>query len=206
MSANLIANLSNSNAVKRKAIAAVTEAKLPHLSFMETNRLVEKGLFVSQCEVSELSYEYSIPDLSFLTQKNGESYLTPTFFSKSYPEIQWQLKIFPKGYNKDTENYLSIFLQLKSSKDPPVVAVYKLTVINSDGVEVLSWLTNSPHPYTHSAPSFGWTKMASLDQLKGSQSNGLKLICQLICQVKRSWLISFTRYYYGLHFITISCL
>lgn len=79
------------------------------------NRLIEKARFVSHCEVAELSYEYSIPDLRLMPQINGELLYTPTFFSKSHPKTPASSGNW-RSIQKETEKILKTFWVFSSVK------------------------------------------------------------------------------------------
>jgi len=155
-------------------------------SNVTSDRRVEHVQSVSQRDVAELVFEHTIHDLSLLPQKNGEAYFTQVFHAKSNPSIQWKLEIFPKGsINPDGKDHLSLFLHrvVVKSKDPPVVGVYKIILQQRDGKTICSKSCQQPLQFTDTAYSYGFSKFIKLDQLLGS--NGLKIICQVVCEVKR---------------------
>ena len=166
-------------------------------STVVADRIVENVRSVSLREVVELAYEYYFPDISLLPQKNGQSYFTPIFFSKSHPSVKWCLQIYPKGEIENDENHMSIFLdRVLSEEDAPVVALFKITLMR-DREEIVS-LMGEPQKYSHSKPGYGWGHFISLDKLRGAINNNcrneLKLHCQLVCEVRRSWATSFAKY------------
>ena len=75
-----------------------------------SQNLVEVAGAVSQPEIVELSYEYTIPDLSLVAQKPGECVFSPIFFAKSHPGIQWRLIICPNGKNERSKGPLESLL------------------------------------------------------------------------------------------------
>ena len=153
-------------------------------SNVPTDRIVEHVQSVSQRQVAELVFEHCIHDLSLLSQKNGEAYLTEVFYARSHPSIKWQLEVFPKGSSTEEKDYFSIFLKRVMIKtDPPVVAVYKIILQQRDGKTICSKSCQQPLQFTDTAYSYGFSKFIKLDQLLGS--NCLKIICQVVCEVKR---------------------
>ena len=151
-------------------------------------RLVEKARAFSQPELVELTFEYTIPDLSLLPQKNGEGVCSPSFYAKSHENIKWCFQIYPNGNSEESKGHLSVFLYNKSVQENsilPVTAKYKVTVLKNG--EVIRCATSGYNEFTSRSFSWGWIKFLSLDQLKseGNQETELNFVCQLVCEVKR---------------------
>ena len=143
----------------------------------------------------ELLYQYSIADLSLLPQKTGEPYFTPTYFSKSHPNMKWRLQIYPNGVTEEVQDYLSLFLNRADigEEEPNVVAVFK--ILRKE--QIHSRLSQPTQQYNHLSPSFGLLRCVHLDLFKNEkskESSSLKIICHLICEVQRTWVTNFAKY------------
>ena len=162
--------------------------------------LIENARAVSQSEIVRLTYEYWIPEFSLLPKKIGEPITSPQFYSRSYPNICWALKIYPIGRCEESNGHLGIFLYAdfkgKESSNMSVIAWFKLAIF-SNGEENVS--RQHPEPLKFTANSnWGWEKMRSFYQLQTVDSNRqledeLKIVCSLVFEVKREWITHFRR-------------
>ena len=179
---------------KRKIVVmpTTTGAKRTNAS----HRLVENFTAVSQPEIVQLNYEYTIPDFSLLPQKTGEFVLSPPFFSTKHKHLEWQLVIFPYGADEDCKGYLSLFLEFKAVTEEKgsVVAIpaYLTLTVFKNGDEVG---TDSFIRLFSSKKSHGWVKFLKLNDLKSncSEENELKIFCSLVFDVKRNWIFNLER-------------
>ena len=164
-------------------------ASLSSFSIGPSQRLVEKARAVSQPEIEELSYEYTIPDLSLVPQKPGECVSSSVFHAKSHANIAWKLKIYPNGILEDSQGHLSINLRRSFLRDQDktlsaaksVGACYKISLLKN-GKEIVSKMADD---YSCSSNNFGWSKFLSLDQLKGVNNAELKIVCSLVFEADR---------------------
>ena len=159
-------------------------------------RLVEKARAFSRPELVELTFEYTIPDLSLLPQKNGEGVCSPSFYAKSHENVKWYLKIYPNGRTEESIGYLDLFLVNKSVQENsilPVTAKYQLTILKNG--EKTKYASSGYHEFTSSRCGLGWGQLLSLDKLKsdGNRETVLNLVCHLICEVKRVCLTDSSR-------------
>ena len=160
---------------------------------------LESARAVSQREVIELSYEYTIPDFNLLPQETGDILVSPVFFAKSHPNLQWCLQIYPKGDCEETKDRMSVFVArvYQTKKDLPVIARCKFTVFRN-GKEIISRWT-PPLQFSLSMKNDGWgmPKFLSLDKLESDNNNqqGKEVIvaCHLVCEVQRVWVTSFSK-------------
>ena len=163
-----------------------------------SHRLVEKIRTVSQPEMVELSYEYTIPDLSLLSQKIGEHIEIPAFKSKSHPDIMWCLWIYPNGNSEKSKGSLSVFLEriCKEEDEEKCVPCYFKVCVLRNGVEIVDQLY---HLFQSKTSNWGWLKFCSLDRLKsegnqiGKDNHYLKIVCSLVFEAKRNWLTNLDR-------------
>jgi hypothetical protein len=164
-------------------------ASLSSFSIGPSQRLVEKARAVSQPEIVELSYEYTIPDLSLLPQNSGKFISSPVIYAKSHKHILWKLRIYPNGDLEDTQGHLSLYLKRSfrdKEKIPNVSACYKISLLKN-GKEIVS---RQADDYFNSLSCVGWCKFLSLDQLKGVNNAELKIVCSLVFEAERVTTVS----------------
>jgi len=166
------------------------------LNHATSKRLVENTRASSQCEIVVLNFEYTIPDFNLLPQGNGQYLVTPSFFSKSHPDILWNIVIYPRGKDEQSRGYTSLFLErVTQANDCDVVARYKQTVLRN-GKEVLCEWFDPPHHFIRNSSSIGFPKYLSLNQLlRGDNSKAIevKIIGHLIFEIGRKWIASVAR-------------
>ena len=64
------------------------------------------------------------------------------------------------------------------------------------GEQIHSGLCHPPEQYNHLSPSFGLPRCTYLDLYKNEklkETSSLKIICQLICEVHRTWVTNFAK-------------
>ena len=170
-----------------------SEAMLNHSS---VKRLIENARASSQCEIVELTFEYTIPDFNLLPQGNGQYLLTPSFFSKSHPDILWNLVIYPRGKDEQSRGFTSLFLErVTKVNNADVVARYKQTVLRNGKVVVSEWF-DPPHHFIRNSLSIGFPKYLSLNQLLSGDNSKVievKIIGHLIFEIGRNWITSVAR-------------
>ena len=170
-----------------------SEAMLNHSS---AKRLIENARASSQCEIVELTFEYTIPDFNLLPQGNGQYLLTTSFFSKSHPDILWNLVIYPRGKDEQSRGFTSLFLErVTKVNNADVVARYKQTVLRNGKVVVSEWF-DPPHHFIRNSLSIGFPKYLSLNQLLSGDNSKVievKIIGHLIFEIGRNWITSVAR-------------
>ena len=148
-------------------------------------------LVISQREVVQHSYEYTIPDINLLPQKIDQHFDSPAFFANSHPDIQWCLRMYPKGC-WDTSKFAVELRNVTLKEKLPVVVKCQFSFFNN-GVEIQSEWAHFTNLYT-SPDSFPLHIQVSLDKLKRTNDqNELKIVCLLVCEVQRSWFTKFPR-------------
>lgn len=170
-----------------------SEAMLNH---SPSKRWIESVRASSQCEIVELTFEYTIPNFNLLPQGNGNYLVTPSFFSKSHPDILWNLVIYPRSKDEQSRGYTSLFLErVTKVNNVDVVARYKQTVL-LNGKEVLSEWFDPHHHFIRNSSSIGFPKYLRINHLlRGDNSKviELKIIGHLIFEVNRQWITSVAR-------------
>ena len=168
--------------VKRKRESGTpTAVKKANLSINSSSssggshRLVEKIRTVSQPEMVDLSYEYTIADVSLLPQNPGDFVSSPCFHAKMHPSIKWHLQIYPNGNNEESRGYLSIYLYCTNLKQEekavPVVAHFKFTVFKN-GEKLGSAISKKPRPFTDTERNWGFKKCLGLNQPQSKNQSG----------------------------------
>ena len=161
---------------------------------------VEKITVVSQPEMVELSYEYTLTDPCLLPQKTGEFILSKIFHAKSHPDIQWQLVIFPNGQSAEKDKgHLSLFIMrvyVNEEEDQSIFPV-DLTFTALRNGEELKTSSNKGIILLSPDKMKGLFKFLNRDDMKsedGQSSSELKIICTLIYAAKRNWISTYARY------------
>jgi len=161
--------------------------------------LIENARAVSQSEIVSLTY--AIPEFSLLPKKIGEHLPCCEFYSRSYPNICWGLKIYPIGRSEESINHLGIFVCVdfkgKESSSMSVIAWLKVILLKN-GKEIVSRQHTGSLKFTANS-NWGWEKVQSLDQLQTIDNNQqqegtLQIFCNLVFEVKRDCITYFGRY------------
>ena len=138
-----------------------------------------------------MNYDWVIEEPSFLTQKSGESFCSPIFNAKADGTISWRLKIFPRGFNEESKDHLSLYLErvVGDKKDSPVT-VKSNWLVTENGSVIFSKSDELQTVGLAPLPSFfGWDKVVELAVIKRTLDmfdtlnetvDELKISCQLI--------------------------
>ena len=162
------------------------------------HHLVERARSVSRPELVELTFKYTISDLSLLPQRTRQVVFSPLFCAKSHENIKWQLQVYPNGDSEVSKGHLGLFLLNKSVKDnliPPVSAGFKFVILKS-GQEIETGINSYRVEFTSNFSSWGSKKFLSLDQLKNvdiNQENELTIVCSIVFEAKRVCLMEPSR-------------
>jgi len=115
--------------IKKPEETVPTQSKL----YTKSKHLVESGRAVSQRDVIELNYEFTIPDFNLLPQETGNYLTSPVFFAKSHPNICWCLQVYPKGDCEASKDHISLFVArvYRSKEDLPVIARCKFSLLRN---------------------------------------------------------------------------
>ena len=105
--------------------------------------------------------------MALLPQKNGESFYSPIFFAKSNEKIRWRLKICPRGAYKDSEDYLSLYLErVLSEDDAPVSVESEWAVFTNFDKEIFSKSSvKKTLGFPPLSSHFGWDKVVEVDSV-----------------------------------------
>ena len=123
------------------------EPKVVFLNRIATNpRLVEKATVICQREVVQHTYKYTIPDINLLPQKIDQHFDSPAFFANSHPDIQWCLRMYPKGC-WDTSKFAVELRNSKLIEKLPAVVKCQFSFFNN-GVEIHSESAHLTNLYT----------------------------------------------------------
>ncbi|XP_054581093.1 speckle-type POZ protein-like [Eptesicus fuscus] len=88
------------------------------------------------CSVEEAAEEH---------REMGEVIQSSTFSSEANDQLKWCLRVYPKGQDEESKDYLSLYLFLVSSPKTILLAKFKLSILNDNGEEIKS--LESRHAY-----------------------------------------------------------
>jgi hypothetical protein len=87
----------------------------------------------TQSSVEKFCYKWTISNFSFCMGGIQRRITSPVFSSEENKEVAWCLRVYPKGADKESKDYLSVYLVLLSHLQIPVWAKFKFWIINSQG-------------------------------------------------------------------------
>jgi len=111
---------------------AVSGATSPPLSDETTNSPVESWC-ITELSVLKCSYMWTIKNFSLLREKTGEAIESSTFSGGPKDELRWCLELYPKGFDEDSADYISIYLNLILNDRKAVRTSYKISTLNAEG-------------------------------------------------------------------------
>ncbi|XP_016836636.1 speckle-type POZ protein isoform X2 [Nasonia vitripennis] len=94
----------------------------------------------TRLQFTEFSYTWSVENFAFCRHRDpGYSITSPIFTAFNYSDkYQWQIILYPTGYDVDNKDYLSIQLIKVSSPDDPKHASIRLAIVDSQGREAFA--------------------------------------------------------------------
>ncbi|XP_051012897.1 speckle-type POZ protein-like [Acomys russatus] len=133
--------------------------------------------------VQKISYRWTISNFSFCLEGMQDAILSGTFSSGANDNLKWCLRVHPKGIDKESKDYVSVYLVLLRSPKTPVWAKFQFWVINVEGHKTLG--LRSPRVFKF-LPGKDWGfKMFILQDFLLSQAedllpeNDLTLLCKV---------------------------
>ncbi|XP_036282234.1 speckle-type POZ protein-like [Pipistrellus kuhlii] len=83
----------------------------------------------TQIQVMKFSHMWTINNFSFCRQEVGEFMESSTFSSEANDQLKWCLRVYPKGQDEESKDYLSLFLVLVSSSNSISLAKFKFSFL-----------------------------------------------------------------------------
>ncbi|XP_054264477.1 speckle-type POZ protein B-like [Macrosteles quadrilineatus] len=83
--------------------------------------------------LDKFNFLWTISNFSYCNQKTGERINSPLFSSKCNDTEKWFLRLYPRGADEESKNYISIYLFLATSKKLEVMARFKFSIVNGFG-------------------------------------------------------------------------
>ncbi|XP_054580812.1 speckle-type POZ protein-like [Eptesicus fuscus] len=106
----------------------------PPLAEMSSGPVTESWCH-TQIQVVKFSHMWTISNFSFCRQEMGEVIQSSTFSSEANDQLKWCLRVYPKGINEESKNYLSLYLILLSCPKSEFWAKFKFSILNDKGEE-----------------------------------------------------------------------
>ncbi|XP_014212676.1 speckle-type POZ protein-like [Copidosoma floridanum] len=106
---------------------------------MDTENICHKGeiVYETNVHVHRVNFKWKIKNFSYLGKKLKDSVATKPFTDSKHSNVQWGLQLYPIGYNKDTEGWISIFLQSHCGDPKNVtIAQFQFTLQDKAGTVV----------------------------------------------------------------------
>uniref|UniRef100_A0A0K0F3C2 Speckle-type POZ protein-like (inferred by orthology to a human protein) n=1 Tax=Strongyloides venezuelensis TaxID=75913 RepID=A0A0K0F3C2_STRVS len=121
---------------------------------------------------NNFKYIYTIENFSQRFEKTGEKIISPTFVVVNKERSEWCLWVYPNGDNKDSKEYVSVYLELL--KPNIAIVKYKFSILNEKGEEKNIFDSAYTGEFGYNVESFSWgfTKFVKKDFLL-DRSNGL---------------------------------
>ncbi|XP_014306452.1 LOW QUALITY PROTEIN: speckle-type POZ protein-like [Myotis lucifugus] len=92
----------------------------------------------TEITVVKFSHMWTISDFSFCWQEVGDVIQSSTFSSEAIDQLTWRLRVYPKGLDTVSKDYLSLYLSLVSSPKCIFLAKFKLSILSDKGEEIKS--------------------------------------------------------------------
>ncbi|CAK6448899.1 unnamed protein product [Pipistrellus nathusii] len=99
----------------------------------------------TQIQVVKFSHMWTISNFSFCRQEIGEFIQSSTFSSEANDQLKWCLRVYPKGQDEESKDYLSLFLVLVSSPKTIFFAKFQFFILIDKGEEIFKIKFNEGH-------------------------------------------------------------
>ncbi|XP_063089603.1 speckle-type POZ protein-like [Cavia porcellus] len=150
---------------------------------MSSGPIAEKQ-YTTEIKVVKLSYLWTISNFSFCLREIGHSIESSTFSSESNDKLKWCLRVYPRGVDEESKDYLSLSLALISCPMREAWAKFTFYIVNDKGQKT-NGLSSQEIRSFEPGSDWGFRKFI-LRELVLEESNGLlpddKLT--LWCEVK----------------------
>uniref|UniRef100_A0A0K0EWN4 Speckle-type POZ protein-like (inferred by orthology to a human protein) n=1 Tax=Strongyloides venezuelensis TaxID=75913 RepID=A0A0K0EWN4_STRVS len=111
-------------------LTILCEAKITELEYIiYANFIPCRVLYISQTDVYNFKYKYTIQNFSLRPEKTGEKIISPTFVVGSKERSEWCLHIYPNGQDEDSKEFISVYLTLL--KPDKAKAKYRFSILNN---------------------------------------------------------------------------
>ena len=100
-------------------------------------KALTKQLPLSYTQDKEVKFNYTwkISNFSCRPEEMGEVLKSSTFSASATDKMEWCLEVYPKGIDKESKDYLSIYLMLVSCNYEEVSAKFRFAILNAEGEE-----------------------------------------------------------------------
>ncbi|XP_023704919.1 protein roadkill, partial [Cryptotermes secundus] len=162
-------------------------ARVPLPPPPKVNTPVAENWCYTQFKVVKLSYMWSITNISFCSDKMGEILESSTFSAGANDKLKWCLRVYPKGRDEESKDYLSLYLRLVSCNKSEVRAKFTLSILNAKREETNAKESQRAYRFVQGT-WIGYPKFIRRDFLL-DEANGLlpddKLT--IFCEVSVEW-------------------
>lgn len=118
---------------------------------------MSEELIVGEVTSLETKYKWQIKDFSTINIGIGKPICSPVFCTphSNNKTLQWRLKLYPNGYNKDNKDYISAYLQ--SVDKVKVSSKFAVSILNDSDAEIIKQCTQEKRIF-RPLQDWGWPK------------------------------------------------
>ncbi|XP_063089735.1 speckle-type POZ protein-like [Cavia porcellus] len=98
-------------------------------------------------KVVKFSYQWTISNFSFCTKQIGKCIESSTFSSQQNDKLKWGLRLYPKGIDEESKDYLSLYLKLIQSPTRELLAKFKFYILNANGEKTKEKASHQPYRF-----------------------------------------------------------
>uniref|UniRef100_A0A0N5BZ90 BTB domain-containing protein n=1 Tax=Strongyloides papillosus TaxID=174720 RepID=A0A0N5BZ90_STREA len=146
----------------------ICEAEITDLKY--ENSIPYDVLYISQTDVNNFKYKYTIQNFSLRSEKTGEKIISSTFVIGSKERSEWCLHIYPNGGEEESKEYVSVYLVLL--KPDKAKAKYRFSILNDKEEEKNVKFATESEDFVNNDKGSGFSKFVKRDFLL-NESNGL---------------------------------
>ncbi|XP_059564156.1 speckle-type POZ protein-like [Myotis daubentonii] len=147
----------------------------------------------TEIKVVKFSHRWTISNFSFCPKEVGEVIQSSTFSSEAIAQLKWCLRVYPKGVDAHSKDYLSLYLFLVTSPKRIFLAKFKLSILNDKGEEIKCLESHRAYSFVQ-GKDWGFKKFIRRDVLLDEDNSllpddKLTLLCE-VSVVQDSFTIS----------------
>ncbi|CAK6448896.1 unnamed protein product [Pipistrellus nathusii] len=118
----------------------------------------------TQIQVVKFSHMWTISNFSICPQEMGEFIQSSTFSSEANDQLKWCLRVYPKGKNEESKDYVSLYLILLSCPKSELWAKFKMSILNDKGEETRNFKSPKANRFVQ-GKDWGYKKFILRDVL-----------------------------------------
>lgn len=116
------------------------------------------------------TFMWTINNFCACHKKTGDALKSPIFSMGNNNELKWCIHLYPKGFDKNYENFVSLFLQLESCDQDNVKVKYKFCILNNKRSKTHEMGSDTDRLFTPGC-DWGFREFVSRDTLFDESNN-----------------------------------